>query len=119
MFDRSTRPDLADDNRIHGKIVGFVEALAAQVMLLRRGLPAELHLGVPSERLQTQLLGHAWVISEGEMVATGTVVNAGRTVWVAEATLSDDHGRQLGRGSGTFMRSRLALSEAMGYSGKD
>ena len=58
-------------------------------------------------------------ISEGEMVATGTVVNAGRTVWAAEATLSDDRGRQLGRGSGTFMRSRLALSEAMGYNGKD
>ena len=58
-------------------------------------------------------------ISEGEMVATGSIVSAGRTVWVAEATLSDDRGRQLGRGSGTFMRSRHALSETMGYSGKD
>lgn len=58
-------------------------------------------------------------ISEGEMVATGSIVSAGRTVWVAEATLSDDRGRQLGRGSGTFMRSRHALSETVGYSGKD
>jgi uncharacterized protein (TIGR00369 family) len=58
-------------------------------------------------------------ISEGEMAATGTIVSAGRTLWVAEATLSDDRGRQLGRGSGTFMRSRHALSETMGYNGKD
>ncbi len=57
-------------------------------------------------------------ISEGEMVATGTIVNAGRTVWIAEAILLDDCGRQLGRGSGTFMRSRHALSETLGYSGK-
>lgn len=49
----------------------LVEALAAQVMLLRRGLPAELHLGVPSESLQTQLLGHAWVLCQGETVVGG------------------------------------------------
>lgn len=54
-------------------------------------------------------------ISEGEMRARGKVVNASRNLWVADSELVDDHGRLLGRGSGSFMRSRLLLSEAMGY----
>jgi uncharacterized protein (TIGR00369 family) len=54
-------------------------------------------------------------ISEGRMVATGKVVNAGRTMWVADSTLVDDEGRLLGRGSGTFMRSKIALSEITSY----
>jgi uncharacterized protein (TIGR00369 family) len=54
-------------------------------------------------------------ISEGEMVASGRVINAGRTTWVAEATLEDDRGRVLGHGTGTFMRSTFNLVEAEGY----
>jgi uncharacterized protein (TIGR00369 family) len=54
-------------------------------------------------------------ISEGRMIATGKVVNAGRTVWVADSTLVDDQGRLLARGSGTFMRSKVALSEIASY----
>jgi uncharacterized protein (TIGR00369 family) len=54
-------------------------------------------------------------ISEGRMIATGKVVNAGRTVWVADATLIDNRGRLLGRGSGTFMRSEIALDEIESY----
>jgi uncharacterized protein (TIGR00369 family) len=54
-------------------------------------------------------------ISEGRMTATGKVVNAGRTVWVADATLVDEKGRQLGRGTGTFMRSKTALSDIAAY----
>jgi uncharacterized protein (TIGR00369 family) len=54
-------------------------------------------------------------ISKGSMLARGAVVNASKNLWVAEATLEDDHGRVLGRGSGSFMRSRMALAEAMGY----
>ena len=54
-------------------------------------------------------------ISEGRMIATGTVINSGRTVWVADSTLVDDQGRLLARGSGTFMRSKIALSEIASY----
>jgi uncharacterized protein (TIGR00369 family) len=54
-------------------------------------------------------------ISEGRMIATGQVINAGRTVWVADSTLVDDSGRLLGRGTGTFMRSKIALSEIPAY----
>ena len=54
-------------------------------------------------------------ISEGRMIARGEVVNAGRTVWVADSTLVDEHGRLLGRGTGTFMRSRTALADIATY----
>jgi len=54
-------------------------------------------------------------ISEGTMSAAGRVVNASRNLWVAESTLVDGHGRTLGRGSGSFMRSKSALTDAMGY----
>jgi uncharacterized protein (TIGR00369 family) len=54
-------------------------------------------------------------ISEGEMVASGRVINAGRTVWVAEAKLEDERGRVLGHGTGTFMRSKFNLIDAEGY----
>jgi uncharacterized protein (TIGR00369 family) len=58
-------------------------------------------------------------IIEGSLLARGAVVNASKNLWVAEATLKDDHGRLLGRGSGSFMRSRVALDDAMGYGDAD
>jgi uncharacterized protein (TIGR00369 family) len=54
-------------------------------------------------------------ISEGRMIAAGKVANAGRTVWVADSTLVDDRGRLLGRGTGTFMRSKIALNDIESY----
>ena len=54
-------------------------------------------------------------IADGEMVAAGKVVSAGRTVWVADASLMDDRGRLLGRGTGTFMRSSIALGDIAAY----
>jgi uncharacterized protein (TIGR00369 family) len=54
-------------------------------------------------------------ISEGTMSATGRVVNASRNLWIAESTLVDGNGKKLGRGSGSFMRSKIALAGAMGF----
>ena len=54
-------------------------------------------------------------ISEGRMIAAGKVVNAGRTLWVADSTLVDERGRLLGRGTGTFMRSNKLLSDIATY----
>jgi uncharacterized protein (TIGR00369 family) len=54
-------------------------------------------------------------ISEGRMIARGKVVNAGQTVWVADSTLVDERDRLLGRGSGTFMRSKIALNDIASY----
>ena len=54
-------------------------------------------------------------VVEGTMSAAGKVVNASRNLWVGESVLSDGDGRILGRGSGTFMRSKSALADAMGF----
>ena len=58
-------------------------------------------------------------ISEGSMLARGAVVSATRNLWVADATLEDNRGRLLGRGSGSFMRSQTALVDVTGYAGTD
>ncbi|MFQ5838918.1 MAG: PaaI family thioesterase [Thermoplasmata archaeon] len=54
-------------------------------------------------------------ISSGEMRATGKVVHSSQRLFVAESELVDSEGRQIARGSGTFMRSNIALSPALGY----
>lgn len=54
-------------------------------------------------------------ISEGEMIATGRVVHSSRRLFIAEAILTDGNGREIGRGSGNFMRSEVPLSEEIGY----
>ena len=56
-------------------------------------------------------------VSDGRMIARGKVVNAGRTVWIADSTLVDEQGRMLGRGTGTFMRSKVALADIATYAG--
>lgn len=52
----------------------------------------------------------------GQVVAEGRWVSGKRRVFVAEARLVDAEGEEIGRGTGTFMRSRIALSGLAGYS---
>ena len=54
-------------------------------------------------------------VSEGEIKSVGHVVFRSRRLFVAEAVLFDSAGREIGRGSGTFMRSEIALSGVPGY----
>jgi uncharacterized protein (TIGR00369 family) len=54
-------------------------------------------------------------ISSGTMRATGRVMHASRRLFVAEAELVDDDGRKIAAGSGTFMRSTIALGPEVGY----
>jgi len=54
-------------------------------------------------------------IADGEMKAEGRVVHSSRRLLVAEARLTDSHGREIARGSGTFMRSTIPLSPELGY----
>ncbi len=51
----------------------------------------------------------------GEARAIGAVIRPGKSLIIAEATLYDSRGREVARGSGSFMRSSLALADAMGY----
>lgn len=55
-------------------------------------------------------------VREGRVVAEGRWVSGRRRVLVAEARLVDAEGEEIGRGTGTFMRSRIALSSLEGYS---
>lgn len=54
-------------------------------------------------------------VREGEVVAEGRWVSGRRRVLVAESRLIDDEGEEIGRGTGTFMRSRIPLSTLPGY----
>ncbi len=54
-------------------------------------------------------------VKEGEVIAEGRWVSGRRRVFVAESRLVDAEGDEIGRGTGTFMRSRIPLSSLPGY----
>ncbi len=54
-------------------------------------------------------------VRAGKVVAEGRWISGKRRVFVAESRLVDEAGDEIGRGSGTFMRSRIALSSLPGY----
>lgn len=54
-------------------------------------------------------------VRSGKVVAHGRWISGRRRVFVAEANLVDQDGEEIGRGTGTFMRSRIALSGLDGY----
>ena len=56
-------------------------------------------------------------VREGRVVAHGRWISGRRRVMVAEAWLTDGNGEMIGRGTGTFMRSHIALSGLPGYAG--
>ena len=53
-----------------GGVKCLARALATRVLLSRRGYPAELRIGVVKKE-NNQLLAHAWVESNGEVVIGG------------------------------------------------
>jgi len=54
-------------------------------------------------------------VREGPVFAEGRWISGRRRVLVAESRLVDSEGEEIGRGTGTFMRSRMALSGLEGY----
>ncbi|MFZ5748599.1 MAG: PaaI family thioesterase [Pseudomonadota bacterium] len=54
-------------------------------------------------------------LGEGPIVAEGRWISGQRRVFVAEARLIDAQGNEAARGTGTFMRSRIALAGLPGY----
>jgi uncharacterized protein (TIGR00369 family) len=51
----------------------------------------------------------------GEVIAEGQWISGRRRVFIAEAHLVDSEGEEIGRGTGTFMRSHIPLSSLPGY----
>ena len=54
-------------------------------------------------------------LGPGPLVAEGRWVSGERRVLIAESWLTDADGHEVGRGTGTFMRSRIALATLPGY----
>lgn len=54
-------------------------------------------------------------VRSGTVVAHGRWISGKRRVFVAEASLVDEEGDEIGRGTGTFMRSHIALAGLDGY----
>ena len=54
-------------------------------------------------------------VRAGQVVAEGRWVSGRKRVLVAESRLIDAEGEEIGRGTGTFMRSRIPLSGLPGY----
>jgi uncharacterized protein (TIGR00369 family) len=54
-------------------------------------------------------------VSEGEVRAVGQVVHRSRRLFVAESQFFDSAGKEIARGSGTFMPSDIPLSPLIGY----
>ncbi|MBK2942513.1 PaaI family thioesterase, partial [Klebsiella pneumoniae] len=54
-------------------------------------------------------------VRAGTVTAEGRWVSGRRRVFVAEARLVDADGDEVGRGTGTFMKSRIPLSTLPGY----
>ena len=54
-------------------------------------------------------------VKKGRLVAEGRWISGRRRVLVAESRLVDASGEEVGRGTGTFMRSRIPLAGLPGY----
>jgi uncharacterized protein (TIGR00369 family) len=54
-------------------------------------------------------------VSAGELKATGRVVHRSQRLFIAESELLNAEGQEIARGSGTFMRSTIALAPELGY----
>ncbi len=54
-------------------------------------------------------------LKHGPVIAEGRWISGRRRVFVAEARLIDASGEEAARGTGTFMRSQIALSTLPGY----
>lgn len=54
-------------------------------------------------------------VKSGEVIAEGRWISGRKRVLVGESRLIDAEGDEIGRGTGTFMRSRIPLSSLPGY----
>ena len=54
-------------------------------------------------------------VSSGTMTSIGKVANRTRTQIIAESVVYNDLGKEVGRGSGIFVKGKTPLSETLGY----
>ena len=54
-------------------------------------------------------------VSSGTIKASGKVVNSSGAQFIAESVLYDSGNREIARGSGTYVKSKIVLSPEIGY----
>jgi len=54
-------------------------------------------------------------VTEGRLTAKGRLIHPGPRQFLAGSELFDSEGRMVGQGTGTFVRSRIALGPEIGY----
>lgn len=54
-------------------------------------------------------------VTEGKLKAVGKLRSQTKNVYIAESTLYNEEGKEVAFGTGTFMRSRIALTPEIGY----
>ena len=54
-------------------------------------------------------------VTEGTLTATGRLVHNSKSLLVADAELTNDRGKVVARGTGTFARSNIPLGPGVGY----
>ncbi|MGB0495488.1 MAG: PaaI family thioesterase [Kangiellaceae bacterium] len=54
-------------------------------------------------------------ISSGNMRAVGKIANQNRSQFIAESIVYDSKDREIGRGNGVFVRSKIKLASVPGY----
>jgi uncharacterized protein (TIGR00369 family) len=55
-------------------------------------------------------------VSQGKLRSVGKVVNQNKSQFIAESVVYDSAGKELGRGNGVFVRSKMPLQGVTGYS---
>jgi uncharacterized protein (TIGR00369 family) len=54
-------------------------------------------------------------VSQGYLLARGQVVSRSKRLYIAEGVLLDNRGKEVARGTGTFMPSSMQLGPELGY----
>ena len=53
-------------------------------------------------------------VTEGQLTARGTVIEAREGEWLAQSEIINEHGKVVGKGQGLFVRSRQRFSDIQG-----
>lgn len=103
------RPDFMHPGQtVHGSI--YFKVLDDAAYFAANSLVSDVFLLTESFHLHMMR-----AVGKGRLIAEGTVVYRSEKHIVAEAIARDQDGREVARGSGTFLRSNMRLVPELGY----
>jgi uncharacterized protein (TIGR00369 family) len=108
-LEMSVRPDFYHAGRaVHGAI--YFKALDDATFFAVQSLVTDAFVLTASFQLY-----FLRPVREGNLLARGLVVSRSKRVYIAEGILLDDRGKEVARGSGSFMPSAVPLGPDTGY----